>query len=183
MAFRSFFKAFETREEALAGMTMAAEGASGPVRPSYKGLGGAALTHLNRWLRSERPENALDRARGAISESAMAWNRLPFDDDVPTLGALLAERHGAKWFWLHCIVCHRTPVAVPLAPLVIRWGAHATSNMLRRNFRCAQCGARSTSITRPSWSDIATGVQLFPPEHALQVHAASSCARNALPAL
>src|SRR5262245_54228615 len=46
---------------------------------------------------------------------------------VPTLGQLL---HQPYWLWLHCDAC-RHRVAVALVPFVIRWGAKASSDMLR----------------------------------------------------
>src|SRR5215510_5370997 len=57
---------------------------------------------------------------------------------VPTLGQLL---HQPYWLWLRCDACgHR--VAVALVPFVIRWGAEASSDMLRRNLCCSVCGRR-----------------------------------------
>ena len=60
---------------------------------------------------------------------------------LPTLGQLL---HALYWVWL-CRSCgHR--VAVALVPFVIRWGADASSDMLR-----------GASLQHPSGGDVVTG--------------------------
>jgi hypothetical protein len=73
------------------------------------------------------------------------------------------------WVWVYCNrfldsehrACgHRTPMA--LAPLVIRWGPEASSDMLRRCARCTKCGAKAASIAHPSWSGNVTGFEPFP---------------------
>jgi hypothetical protein len=77
---------------------------------------------------------------------------------VPTLGQLL---HQPYWLWLRWNACdHR--VAVALVPFVIRWGATASSDVLRRNARCAVCGRRGATLQHPSWTDSAVGWQPFP---------------------
>ena len=58
----------------------------------------------------------------------------------PTIGQLWALY---DWLWLYC----ETPgcrhyTAIPLAPLIIRWGRNATSDLLRNGFRCSRCGRR-----------------------------------------
>ena len=40
---------------------------------------------------------------------------------------------------------------VALAPLIIRWGEEASSDVLRRSARCARCGRNGASLTAPSW--------------------------------
>jgi hypothetical protein len=54
---------------------------------------------------------------------------------------------------------HRAPVA--LAPFVIRWGANASSDVLRGRLRCSICGHRGATIQRPSWAGTEIGEQLF----------------------
>lgn len=61
----------------------------------------------------------------------------------------LSARRG--WFWLYC----ETPgcghlAAVPLAPLIIRWGDGAPFGYLSRQFRCTRCGGRVTSARWPN---------------------------------
>src|SRR5262245_37884064 len=92
-----------------------------------------------------------------------------YQGPVPTLAHL---RRIACWLWVHCgsvgSCLHRTPVA--LAPVLIRWGADASSDVLRRSAPCSRCGSKAprsrsrvgeawTSAWRPSpW--IYVGVQL-----------------------
>jgi len=56
--------------------------------------------------------------------------------------ATLAELRGVTpWLWVICERClHR--VSTALAPWIIRWGADASSNMLRRSARCTRCGGK-----------------------------------------
>src|SRR5437773_2332441 len=84
---------------------------------------------------------------------------------VPTLGEL---QHGTPWVWAYCQgldrigrpCMHRTPLA--LAPFVIRWGAEASSDVMRERLRCAVCGHRGTVLQHPSWMDAQIGEQPFP---------------------
>ena len=71
------------------------------------------------------------------------------DDEVPTLGVL---RRGHSWLWICCEGkdCARS-AAVALAPFIIRWGAEASSNLLRRNARCQKCGTKGVTIQLPGW--------------------------------
>lgn len=66
-----------------------------------------------------------------------------------TLGG--ARKH-AEWVWVYCerIGC-RHSAAVPLAPLIIRWGPDAPWDYLRRFFRCTRCGFKKTTTRLPSW--------------------------------
>ena len=41
-------------------------------------------------------------------------------------------------------------VAVALVPFVIRWGADASSDMLRKHARCTVCGRREATLQHPS---------------------------------
>jgi hypothetical protein len=77
---------------------------------------------------------------------------------VPTLGQLL---HAPYWLWLRCDACGHC-VAVALVPFVIRWGADASSDMLRRHARCMVCGRRGASLQHPSWGDETVGWEVFP---------------------
>jgi hypothetical protein len=86
---------------------------------------------------------------------------------VPTLGEL---QEGTPWLWAVCDgldACgkpclHRTPLA--LAPFVIRWGANASSDIMRDRLRCAVCGRRGAALQRPSWMGSEIGEQPFPAE-------------------
>src|ERR1700752_3777173 len=60
------------------------------------------------------------------------------DTARPTLAEM---RHAAPWLWLWCrnVNCrHKEPMA--LAPLIIRWGGGASSDLLRQSARCKCCG-------------------------------------------
>ncbi len=72
-----------------------------------------------------------------------------------TLGSMRAAHH---WCWLFCEVsgCGHS-VAIPLAPLLIRWGPDAPRSRILGAFRCTRCGGRRTSIRGPSWGDSLTG--------------------------
>jgi hypothetical protein len=60
---------------------------------------------------------------------------------TPSLPLLL---HQPYWLWLLCNSCgHR--VAVALVPYVIRWGADASSDLLREHARCSVCGQRGAT--------------------------------------
>jgi len=85
------------------------------------------------------PAPAGSQPRGAVS--------------VPTLGALL---HQPYWCWLRCDACGHS-VAVALVPFVIRWGADASSDMLRRHARCTVCGRSGATLRHPSWGDAVVG--------------------------
>jgi hypothetical protein len=80
-----------------------------------------------------------------------------------TLGILQANVPG-KWLWLHCTSSayssHYAPVAI--APFVIRWGPHASSDTLRRRARCSKCGHKGAATMCPSYVDAITGLAPFP---------------------
>lgn len=65
------------------------------------------------------------------------------------LGAVRAQ---FDWTWVHCgrPGC-RHSAAVPLAPLIIRWGADAPWHYVRRAFRCTRCGFKGVTTQVPSW--------------------------------
>jgi hypothetical protein len=67
---------------------------------------------------------------------------------VPTIGELLRERNG-RWVWVYCrnSECGHYR-AMPLAPFAIRWGMHASSDLVRKLLRCSACGEKGVSISR-----------------------------------
>src|SRR5215467_2386851 len=77
---------------------------------------------------------------------------------LPTLGQLL---HQPYWLWLRCDACGHH-VAVALVPFVIRWGADASSDVLRTHARCTVCGRRGATLQHPSWGDEIVGWEAFP---------------------
>jgi hypothetical protein len=91
----------------------------------------------------------VEARRAEFQRRARIARRFEANTPRPALWKLRAAH---DWLWLNC----ETPgcghyVALPLAPLIIRWGADASSELLRRGFRCTRCGGRRTSIRFPSW--------------------------------
>lgn len=77
---------------------------------------------------------------------------------VPTLKNL---QKAPGWVWAYCARCqHRRPIAI--APFVIRWGPHVSSDRLRQNLVCERCGHRGALLFHPSWVDMNIGWQPFP---------------------
>jgi hypothetical protein len=59
------------------------------------------------------------------------------------------------------------PLSTPwaFAPLIIRWGEHASSDVLRQRARCSRCGHLGATLRHPSWSgDVHAGDSPFPVE-------------------
>jgi len=82
---------------------------------------------------------------------------------IPTLGAL--QRDEPHWAWLYCTNYHKCTHrrAMPLAPFVIRWGANASSNVLRKSARCSQCGHKGAALMHPSIGSGGPGIYVaFP---------------------
>ncbi|MGH7015374.1 MAG: hypothetical protein ACREEL_14710 [Stellaceae bacterium] len=78
---------------------------------------------------------------------------------VPTLGLLRRE---SPWLWLWCAAgCgHYRPVAV--TPFIIRFGADASSDVLRRAGRCSACGHKGATLQHRSWVNTLVGWAPFP---------------------
>ncbi len=82
--------------------------------------------------------------------------------------ATLGELHRPPgWLWVHCTrfapICqHKAPIAI--APLIIRWGAGASSDKLRHCARCTVCGHKGATLQVPGWVDNIVGHQPFPVE-------------------
>ena len=49
-------------------------------------------------------------------------------------------------------------------PLMIRWGADASSDRLRQAARCTRCGGKGAMLMHPSYVDRIVGFQTFPAE-------------------
>jgi|SRR5580692_8317494 hypothetical protein len=61
----------------------------------------------------------------------------------------------------YCEKClHHAPMA--LVPLIIRWGAEASSDQLRQRARCTKCGHRGATLQHPGWAGTHIGFQPFP---------------------
>jgi len=79
---------------------------------------------------------------------------------VPTLAEL---RNASPWFWVYCRqndCTHYAPMA--FVPLMIRWGADASSDRLRQAARCTRCGGKGAMLMHPSYVDRIVGFQPFP---------------------
>jgi hypothetical protein len=82
---------------------------------------------------------------------------------MPTtpIATLADPRRVTPWLWVICARClHRAPTA--LAPWMIRWGADASSDMLRRSARCRQCSGQGATIQIPGWGGLQTPVRGWP---------------------
>ena len=55
---------------------------------------------------------------------------------------------------------HRAPMA--FVPLIIRWGAEASSDQLRQCARCTKCGHKGATLQHPGWAGTHIGFQPFP---------------------
>ena len=76
----------------------------------------------------------------------------------PTLGQL---HRSHCWTWVYCEKClHHAPMA--LVPLIIRWGAEASSDQLRQCARCTRCGNKVATLQHPGWAGTHIGFQPFP---------------------
>jgi len=55
---------------------------------------------------------------------------------------------------------HRAPMA--LAPLVIRWGPDASSDLIRQRAVCTKCGHVGAALQHPCWAGNQVGFEPFP---------------------
>lgn len=81
--------------------------------------------------------------------------RFSKDQRSPTLGEL---RRAHYWLWVNCsnVRCLRR-VALPLLPLIVRWGAAMSSDRLRSVLRCSRCGQLGVTTTAASWGGEGVG--------------------------
>src|SRR5271167_1543407 len=76
----------------------------------------------------------------------------------PTQGDL---QRATPWVWLHCESClHHSPLACAVP--VIRWGADASSDVLRQRARCTACGRKGATLQHPGWAGEHIGFIPFP---------------------
>jgi len=74
--------------------------------------------------------------------------RATWEIEPPTLGEL---RQSTVWAWANCnngACWHSIPIAI--TPYIIRWGAGASSDMIRQRFRCSRCGHLGATMRMPS---------------------------------
>ena len=105
----------------------------------------------------------MGRGRGSHDDSPRRRSRAP-DGPPATIGQI---RRNSCWIWLYCNApgCHASR-AVALAPLIIRFGPDASSDVLRRSARCSRCGGKGATLMHPSWSGSHKGFAPFPVERA-----------------
>jgi hypothetical protein len=101
-----------------------------------------------------------DASREGLQRFRTAQRNPP--GQVRTLAQLQRSALG-KWCWVYraaygCL--NYAPVAI--APLIIRWGPEASSDMLRRSARCTKCGAKGATLMLPSWVSTTAGFAPFP---------------------
>lgn len=94
-------------------------------------------------------------ARRAEFERRLRIARRAPPGPVATLGGVRAD---SPWCWLYCetIGCGHS-IAIPLAPLIIRWGPATPVSRIYGAFLCTRCGCRKTSVRRRSWGNSLTG--------------------------
>lgn len=86
-------------------------------------------------------------------------------DPILTIGQLADSAPG--WVRLYCVTIGcGNQAAVPLAPLIERWGGHAPRSWMNTRFRCSKCGRRNTSMRLPSTMG-SHGFEPFPEDIAI----------------
>jgi len=101
--------------------------------------------------------NARAMARWLASRGRPHAKRQP-SGARPTLADL---QRSHCWTWVYCEKClHYAPMA--LVPLMIRWGAEASSDRLRQCARCTKCGHKGATLQHPGWAGTHIGFQPFP---------------------
>src|SRR5262249_5931106 len=61
-------------------------------------------------------------------------------------------RRNWSWVWVHCRDPHcRHTAALALAPLIIRWGEEASSDLICQYARRTACGHKGAAVQVPSW--------------------------------
>jgi hypothetical protein len=61
------------------------------------------------------------------------------------------QNHNGGWIWAYCNTGCGHRVALAIASFVIRWGADASSDLLRDRVRCSSCGRLGADLKTPSW--------------------------------
>lgn len=80
-----------------------------------------------------------------------------------TIADLMADPAG--WWQLCCTRSHcRRVVASDLKVFAAKWGADASSDMIREKARCSVCGQRGVELTHPSYMGRDQGWAKFPGE-------------------
>jgi hypothetical protein len=103
-----------------------------------------------------------DQLPGSAIYKKRTWRRDRETSLAPvTLGEL--RKSNNPWVWLFCsnTDCGRwKPIA--LVPFIIRWGADATVDRLKRSALCTTCGQRGAGIATRGWHDSVVGRAQWP---------------------
>ncbi len=97
----------------------------------------------------ERPDEYL-RLTDEERRARQRWfaeqkRRQPPPGPLPTMAQTRATHY---WLWVHCTnTCCNRHVALPITPLLIRWGDDASNDMLRTSLRCVACGHKGVTLT------------------------------------
>jgi hypothetical protein len=67
---------------------------------------------------------------------------------IATLGQIARD---TSWVWARCPNPCLHEAAIPLAPIIGRFGANASSDRLRNALHCTACGRRGALLQHPSW--------------------------------
>jgi hypothetical protein len=78
---------------------------------------------------------------------------------VPTLAQM---KDHANWVWANCGLGCGHHSAIPLDPVISRWGAGASADRLRASLRCTKCGKLGATLSAPSWVCATHGWQRLP---------------------
>ncbi len=72
-------------------------------------------------------------------------------------------RRETPWVWLYCEKCqHKTALACAIP--VTRWGADASSDVLRQRARCTAYGHKGATLQHSGWGAADVGFLPFPVE-------------------
>jgi hypothetical protein len=109
------------------------------------------------------PWRSLESAMGRKRTEQPPPKSRPYTDP-PRAPLTLAEiRKNSCWVWAYCRKSGRIGQApIAIAPFIIRWGATASSDLLRRSLRCSTCGGKGCTLRHPSWMGMDIGVETFP---------------------
>ena len=102
------------------------------------------------------------RSKEPTREEAKPRRPKSIPGPVPTLAELAAT---TPWITIFCATrdCHHR-AAMRVSDVIARFGAEASSNVLRHCCRCTECGQRGASIRLPSWVNSQVGASPFPGE-------------------
>lgn len=83
---------------------------------------------------------------------------------LPASTSIADLQKASPWWRINCpkVGCGRV-IASDLKAFAERWGADASSDVIRKNLRC-KCGHRGVELSHPSWGGADRGFEPFPGE-------------------